>query len=60
MVDWAQACTAQMNRPLWLLLQANYGGYLFAVSALLCMSTLRLRAFWRADTTQLQFCGPRG
>jgi hypothetical protein len=33
MVDWALACSSQMNRPVWQLMQANYGGYLFAVSA---------------------------
>jgi len=36
MVNWSQACTAQVNRPLWQLQQANYGGCLFAVSALIC------------------------
>ena len=35
MVDWPLACAAQANRPLWQLQQANYGGCLFAVSALL-------------------------
>ena len=40
MVNWSQACTAQLNRPLWQLQQANDGGCLFVVSALLCSSAL--------------------
>ena len=38
---WSQVCTAQFNRPLWNLMQANYGGGIFAVSA---VSSLLLRA----------------
>ena len=34
---WAEACTAQDSRPLWQLQQANYGGCLFAVSAMLAV-----------------------
>jgi hypothetical protein len=34
MFNWSQACTAQLNRPLWQKHQANYGGNLFAVSDL--------------------------
>ena len=35
MIDWSQACNAQLKRPLWQQQQANYGGSLFAVSILL-------------------------
>ena len=33
-MDFRNACNAQLQRPLWLLQQANYGGCVFAVSAL--------------------------
>jgi hypothetical protein len=29
---WSKACSAQYNRPLWQLQQADYGGIIFAVS----------------------------
>jgi hypothetical protein len=40
MVNWSQACTTQVNRPMWQLQQANYGGCLFAVSALMRLPAL--------------------
>jgi len=33
-MDFRNACNAQLQRPLWRLQQANYGGCVFAVSAL--------------------------
>jgi hypothetical protein len=32
-MDFRNACNAQLQRPLWRLQQANYGGCVFAVSA---------------------------
>ena len=32
MVRWLQACSTQLNRPLWKLQQSNHGGCLFAVT----------------------------
>ena len=48
---WSQVCTAQLNRPLPQLLQANYGGCIFAVSAVVrvcCTRALRVRLMHRA------------
>jgi hypothetical protein len=36
MINWSQLCTQQRNLPLWQKQQANYGGCIFAVSALPC------------------------
>jgi hypothetical protein len=44
MINWSQACTAQLNRPLWQQQQANCGGCLFAVSDLRCLSALLAHA----------------
>jgi hypothetical protein len=38
---WSQVCTAQYHRPLPQLLQALYGGGIFAVSAVLCLCCVR-------------------
>ena len=43
MVNWSQACAAQESRPPWQLQQADYGGCLFAVSALLWLLAQRRR-----------------
>ena len=40
MVNWSHACTTQLNRPMWQLQQANYGGGLFAVSAFVTLMRL--------------------
>ena len=39
--SWSQVCTAQLNRPLPQLLQANYGSGIFAVSAVFRLCFLR-------------------
>ena len=41
MVNWAQACATQLNRPLMQMQQANRGGNLFAVSILLCYAVAK-------------------
>jgi hypothetical protein len=47
---WSKACSAQFNRPLSQLQQANYGGNIFAVSEawalLCCCSRARRRLLW--------------
>jgi hypothetical protein len=40
MVNWSNACTTQLDRPMWQLQQANYGGGLFAVSAFVTLMRL--------------------
>jgi len=40
MVDWSQLCTQQTERHLWQKHEANYGGCIFAVSALLWPAAL--------------------
>jgi len=51
MVNWSQLCTAQLNRPLQQLQQANYGSGIFAVSAVVrvcCTRALRVLLMRRA------------
>ena len=44
---WSQVCSTQANLPLSQLLQANYGGCIFAVSALLRICFARAYAVHR-------------
>jgi hypothetical protein len=36
-MNFRQACDAQLQRPLWRLQQANYGGCVFAVRLFACI-----------------------
>ena len=42
MVNWSQACADKRSLHLWQLQEANYGGCLFAVSALFCVQVIVL------------------
>jgi hypothetical protein len=57
---WSQVCTAQMNRTLPQLLQALYGSFLFAVSAVVrvcCTRALRLRLMHQTGRFVRGCCG---